>query len=292
MKNKAPRRTGPFTQSDSLSAYFQDIRFSHKLTDQEEKTLAARIRAGDRRALNELVQANLKFVVAVCRQYENRGLPLVDLISEGNLGLLRAAERFDATRNCRFISYAVWWIRQGVVAALADQSRSVRITTSTATRLHQLAKASQKLTQKLGREPSVEELELETGLHSGRIRTYMMLMASELSLDGDLGGGADGMEADSNSGTEAAADDFHGKRALGHLLEGLDDREREVLNLYYGLKHGEAFNLPQMARMLGLSKERVRQIKESAVAKLKSLFRRTSKYPCLSPAKPMTNAKP
>jgi RNA polymerase primary sigma factor len=287
MKEQTRRRFEVLNSVDPITAYCHDIRDSNKLTTAQEKALAARIRAGDRRALNELVQANLKFVVAVSRQYENRGLPLIDLISEGNLGLIRAAERFDSNVECRFISYAVWYIRQGLTQALADQTRAVRLTTSTATRLHQLAKASQRLSQRLGREPSLEELELETGMHSGRIRTYMMLMASELSLDRE---GADSLESGSLEGSEAGVEAFHGKRALTHLLNGLDAREREVLDLYYGLKHGEAFNLPQMAKMLGISKERVRQIKEMSVAKLKKLFLLSSKYPCLpldrSAAKP------
>lgn len=290
MKNPA-RGPGHFPQNDSLSAYFRDIRASHKLTDAEEKALAKRIQAGDRRALNELVQANLKFAVAVCRQYENRGLPIADLISEANLGLIRAAERFDGLMDCRFISYAVWWIRQGVTQALADQSRSVRLSTSVTTRLHHLARSSQKLSQRLGREPSVEELELETGLHANRIRTYQMLMSPETSLDredGEFGC----LEAASGEGTEASVDEFHGKRALGQLLTGLDMREREVLDLYFGLRHGEAFNLPQMAKMLGLSKERVRQIKEKAVAKLKAVFKRNSKYPCLPPVRSSLAPKP
>lgn len=280
MKDQTRRNYGSFTANDPLVAYCHDIRNSHKLTADREKALAVRIRAGDRRALNELVQANLKFVVAVCRQYEHRGLPLADLISEGNLGLIRAAERFDSLQECRFISYAVWWIRQAILTALADQSRSVRITTTTAMRLHKLAKTSQKLSQRLGREPSVEELELETGMHAGRIRTYMMLLASETSLDKEGNEAAEGLTANSGEGTEAGAEIFHGKRVLDNLLDGLDEREREVLDLYYGLKHGETANLPQMARKLGLSKERVRQIKEKAVAKLNALFLRASKYPC------------
>lgn len=281
-----PRKSGS-SPLDPVSAYCHDIRDTGKLSPDRERELAARIRAGDRRALNELVQANLKFVVAVCRQYENRGLPLADLISEGNLGLIRAAERFDSHQDCRFISYAVWWIRQAILTALADQSRSVRITTSTAMRLHRLTKAAQKLSQRLGREPSVEELELETGMHAGRIRTYLMLLAAEARLD------AEGYElGETAQGTESSADSFHGKRVLDNLLLGLDDRERAVLDLYYGLKHGESANLMQMARVLGLSKERVRQIKEKAVAKLKALFLRNSKYPCTPTGKIPAADKP
>jgi RNA polymerase primary sigma factor len=277
MKRDSVRRPAPlFIDEDPLLAYFRDIKDSHKLTWKEEKALAARIRLGDRGAINELVNANLKFVVAVCRQFENRGLPLIDLINEGNLGLIRAAERFDENQECRFISYAVWWIRQGVTTALADQTRAVRLSTSTTTRMRQVGAATRRLTQRMGREPSVEELELETGMQAGAIRGYLRLLKPSVSLDG-LPEGLEGIAADS---TEAFAERFHAKRAMDRLLKGLSAREREVVDMYFGLKHGETRNLPQMARLLGLSKERVRQIKEKAMAKLKVLMTLNAKYPC------------
>jgi RNA polymerase primary sigma factor len=238
--------------------------------------------------LNELVQANLKFVVAVCRQYENRGLPLQDLINEGNLGLIRAAERFSMHRDCRFISYGVWWIRQALMTALADQTRAVRLSTSTTGRMHKLNRASQKLGQRLGRDPSVEELELETGMQADRIRAYLNLMAAPVSLDrnadgGDAGDFVEGLAVDSGAGTEAELDRFHAKRAVDQLLKGLESRERDVLGMYYGLDHGRTWNLPEMAKRMGLSKERVRQIKRKAIAKLKVLMMLTAKYPCIPP---------
>jgi RNA polymerase primary sigma factor len=277
MKREPARLTIPlFLDEDPLLAYFRDIKDSHKLTWKEEKELAVRIRMGDRRAVNELVTANLKFVVAVCRQYGNRGLPLIDLINEGNLGLIRAAERFDEKQECRFISYAVWWIRQAVTTALSDQTRAVRLSTSTTTRMRQVAAAARKLSQRLRREPSVEELELETGIQSGTLRDYLRLLDHSVSLDSL----PEGLAGDSGDSTEAFAERFHTKRAMGRLLKGLSPREREVLDLYFGLKHGESRNLPQMAKLLGLSKERVRQIKEKAIAKLKVLLILGAKYPC------------
>lgn len=275
-RETAPRSAALFSEQDPLLAYFKDIRDTHKLSSREEKALARRIRLGDRRALNELVQANLKFVVAVCRQFEGRGLPLIDMISEGNLGLIRAAERFDEHQDCRFISYAVWWIRQAVSAALADQSRSVRLSTSTTGRMRQLASASRKLAQRLGREPSVEELELETGMQADSIRAYMRLFDPAISLDR----APEGLAERRSDTTESSAERFHAKRAMEQVLKSLGPREREVLDLYFGLRHGEAWNLPQMARRLGLSKERVRQIKEKAIAKLKTLLLLNAKYPC------------
>jgi RNA polymerase primary sigma factor len=277
MNRESARRSAfPFTEDDPLLAYFRDIKGSEKLTSKQEKDLATRIRQGDRRAVNELVQANLKFVVAVCRQYENRGMPLIDLISEGNLGLIRAAKRFDEKQQCRFISYAVWWIRQAVMTALSDQSRSVRLSTSTTGRMRQLMASSRKLSQRLGREPSVEELELETGMHATRIRAYLRLLDPAISMESL----PEGLETRDSDSTEAFAERFHAKRAMDQILKGLSAREREVLDLYFGLRHGESTNLPQMARRLGLSKERVRQIKEKAIAKLKVLLMLNAKYPC------------
>jgi RNA polymerase primary sigma factor len=275
-RDYARRSAALFTEADPLIAYFHDIKGTDKLSSRQEKELAKRIRAGDRRAVNELVQANLKFVVAVCRQYENRGMPLIDLISEGNLGLMRAAQRFDEKQGCRFISYAVWWIRQAVMTALSDQSRSVRLSTSTTGRMRRLTVISRKLAQRLGREPSAEELELETGMQAGSIRAYLGLLGPSVSLESLPEGLEDGAE----DSTEAFAERFHAKRAMDQLLKGLSAREREVLDLYFGLRHGEVANLPQMARRLGLSKERVRQIKEKAIAKLKTLLLLSAKYPC------------
>jgi RNA polymerase primary sigma factor len=203
-------------------------------------------------------------------------MPLIDLISEGNLGLIRAAQRFDEKQECRFISYAVWWIRQAVMTALSDQSRSVRLSTSTTGRMRQLMSSSRKLSQRLGREPSVEELELETGMHAGSIRAYLRLLDPAISLESL----PEGLQAPDSESTEAFAERFHAKRAMDQLLKGLNAREREVLDLYFGLRHGESANLPQMARRLGLSKERVRQIKEKAIAKLKVLLLLNAKYPC------------
>lgn len=286
-----------FHEADPLTAYLQDIRSTQKLTSRQERDLAVRIQLGDRWAVNALVQANLKFVVAVCRQYENRGLPLVDLINEGNLGLMRAAERFSLHHDCRFISYGVWWIRQALMVALADQTRVVRLSTSTTGKMHKLNQASKKLGQSLGRDPSVEELELETGMQANRIRAYLDLMAAPLSLDRKADGEGsgdfvDGLAVDSESGTQAEVERFHAKRAMNQLLMGLDSREREVLDMYYGLKYGMTWNLPEMAKRMGLSKERVRQIKAKAIAKLKVLMTLTAKYPCVPPGHIPAWAKP
>ena len=286
MRNTHSHTSGFIQNTDPIAAYIHDIRDSHKLTSREEKALAVRIRQGDRSATRKLVEANLKFVIAVARQYENRGLPLIDLISEGNLGLMRAAARFDETQDCRFISYAVWWIRQALVTALADQSRAYRLTTSVTTKLHRLTQASQKLAQRLGRDPSVEELELETGMHAGSIRTYMKLLNSTLSLNVQQEGGTsefqDALAENPESGTEAQMGRFLAKRAVDKLIRGLDKREREILQLYFGLDAGQTMDLTQLASKLGMSKERVRQIKDKAMGKLKSFLRMTAKYPCMA----------
>jgi RNA polymerase primary sigma factor len=280
------RQARLFTDPDPLTAYLHDIRDTRKLSSRREKELAARIQLGDGRALNELVQANLKFAVAVCRRYENRGLPLSDLINEGNLGLMRAAERFSPDHDCRFTAYAARWIRQALMAALSDPTRVVRLSTSTVGMLRKLNQASRKLAQRLGRKPSVCELELETGMEAGRIRACLDLMASPLSPDRKADGGcagefAEGVAADPES--DAELERFYAKLAMDRLLKGMERRGRGVLGMYYGLKQGRIPNLSGMMKRLGLSGEWVRQIKAKAIAKLKALMMLTAKYPCVPP---------
>ena len=273
-----------FGETNPVAGYLREIAGTAKLTTKAEKLLAARIRAGDRTAKNALVQANLKFVVAVCRNYENQGLPLGDLINEGNLGLMRAADRFDENQECRFISYAVWWIRQGIMNALAEQTRDVTLSTATTSAIHRIGKAIRALSQSLGREPSVEELELETGMKALRIRDCLNLMGPSLSMDYPTGIG-DGTFADSvpegrESGTEDILDRFRTRRALETVIKNLDRRERQVIESLYGIGSENVVSLQSLADRLGVSKERVRQLKVKALAKLRGFLNLSSHYPC------------
>lgn len=272
-----------FGEHNPVASYLKDIRLSSKLTSKEEKALAARIRRGDRKALHTLVQANLKFVVAVCRNYENQGLPMADLINEGNLGLMRAADRFDENQDCRFISYAVWWIRQSITTAMADQTRTVRLSTTTTSAIGKIKAAIRHLTQRLGREPTAEEVELETGYNASRVKTCVRLMQKSLPLDffTDRDGEAlQGTLADeSDSGTAAIVEHFQTKRALDRALKTLDVREREVIRLYFGMESDYGADLQSLAMRFGVTKESVRQIKIKALAKLKVLMKMMAKYP-------------
>ena len=273
--------------SDPIAAYMQDIMTSTKLTAEEEKTLARRIRKGDKHALHLLVQANLKFVVAVCRNYGNQGLPMADLINEGNLGLMEAARRFDETKKFRFISYGVWWIRQAILNALAKQSRPISVPPSTTATIHKINVASKVLAQRLGRQPSPEELELETGLRSQRIRECQGLESHHLSLnypsakDGNTEF-QDALADESESRTERIIEVFETGRVLDALMNRLDGHEREVLSLYFGIGNGDMQSLADIANRFGVSRECIRQLKKKGILKLRRAFKAESSVPNLS----------
>jgi RNA polymerase primary sigma factor len=281
------RESGLFGETNPVAAYLREISRTGKLSSKAEKILAVRIRQGDKAARNQLVQANLKFVVAVCRNYAGQGLPMGDLINEGNLGMMRAAARFDEHQGCRFISYAVWWIRQGILNALAEQSRVFSLSASTTSAMHRIGRSIRLLSQKLGREPSVEELELETGYKAERIKDCLDLMGPSLSLDYTAKSGegsfGDSLEDAGESATENQLDRFQTRRAIEAVVQGLDRRERQVIESLFGLGTGNSDSLRSLAANLGISKERVRQLKARALIKLKFLLVLTAKYPCLSP---------
>jgi RNA polymerase primary sigma factor len=264
--------------TDPFAAYLKEIKGNRKLDSKEEKILAARIHRGDNAAFRTLVEANLKFVVLVCRRYENQGLPLIDLINEGNLGLMRAASRFDESRDLKFISYAVWWIRQGIMEALSKQSRSISTPPNTGAVIHTINKASRKLEQKLGRRPSPEELELETGMDAKRIREYQRIAEPMLSLNYETEDGNTGLldklSDISDSGTEQEIERFEARETAQWLLASLDDREKEIMTLYFGIRSGHPVSLDEICIRFGVCKERIRQIKNETLLKLKRKLRR------------------
>jgi RNA polymerase primary sigma factor len=258
---------------DGETAYLESIRNSKKLTRAEERDVAERIQNGDKRAVNILVSANLKFVVSVCRNYRNRGLPFGDLINEGNLGLIRAAQRFDATKEFRFISYAVWWIRQGILVALAEQTRFLKVAPGRIHTVRKIAAAGRKLEQILGRTPSLAELATETGLVEAKILEFTQLSAKAVSMSApSLDGGPgleDTLEDQNGVATDDSADGYLLRKNTGLLLESLDDRKSEVLKMYFGLGAQLALPLSEIAARLNLTRERVRQIKASALTLLR-----------------------
>ncbi len=257
-----------------VSTYIREISQNKSLTLAQEAELARRIRTGDKQALNTLVNANLKFVLAVCRNYQYQGLPLGDLINEGNLGLIRAAKRFDETMNFKFISYAVWWIRQAILSALADQSRVINLPPSRVGVIHKMGKTSVKLEQKLSRAPTVSELAEEMGVGINDIHECLQLSASPMSLDAPVKDGEDGRLEDVLEDPNVESPDkstiaLSLREEMKEVLCSLDEREQKVVCLYYGIGLQTTYTLEEIAQRFELTRERVRQIKEKALKRLR-----------------------
>jgi RNA polymerase primary sigma factor len=257
-----------------LSLYLREIGGGRNLTLGEEADLAMRIRQGDRRALNKLINANLKFVVSVCRNYQNQGLPMTDLINEGNLGLIRAAKRFDETKHFKFISYAVWWIRQAILQALAEQSRIVNIPLNRVSAIHRLGKSGIQLEQKLGRSLSNSELSYQLSVAEKEVQECIQLSAIPLSLESPLQSDEEGKLGDLLKDENAESPDASClvnslKSEVRQVLGTLEDREEEVVKLYFGIDVDTGYTLEEIGHRFNLTRERVRQIKEKALKRLK-----------------------
>lgn len=259
---------------NGLSLYLREISRSKNLSLDEEAGLALRIRQGDRRALNKLITANLKFVVSVCRNYQNQGLPLTDLINEGNLGLIRAAKRFDETKHFKFISYAVWWIRQAILQALAEQSRIINIPLNRVSAIHRIGKAGIRLEQKLGRSVSPMELSGHLSLQESEITECVQLSSNPVSLEAPLQTDEEGRLGDvlkdekCESPEEPVMRD-NLRNEVRNVLGTLGQREEEVVRLYFGIGVDTGYTLEEIGVRFNLTRERVRQIKEKALKRLK-----------------------
>lgn len=257
----------------SLSAYLKEIGRNRILTRIEELALFDRIAKGDARAYNRLITANLKFVVSVSRQFRNRGLPMTDLISEGNLGLIRAAQKFDGTHRCRFISYAVWWIRQRIMRALAEQSRSITLPVAKAAAMRRIAAAEKIMTQRHARIPTPGELADYLDLGEKEVMD-LIRFGRESSLDPDDRSGQ-GVEADafpadgSAEDPEMAAMGESLRREVWDALEGLKESEREVLRLQFGIGSTKPMNLEEICSLLGITRAKVRKIRSEAINRLR-----------------------
>ncbi len=268
--------------SDSLEKYLQEIGKVEMVTPEEEVILAQKIRQGDQAALERLVSANLRFVVSVAKQYQNKSLSLNDLINEGNLGLVKAAQRFDESKGFKFISYAVWWIRQSIIKALAEQSRLVRLPSNKLGSLMKINKAFSDLEQQYEREPSPEELAAFLDVKPEEIENTLGISGTHVSFDAPF------QEGESNSlldviqdGNAEQADrkmDYQDslKRETELSLASLSKTQRDVIRLHYGLSGNEAMSLDDIGESLNLSKERVRQIRDQAITKLRSSTRSKS----------------
>ncbi|AJA67956.1 sigma-70 family RNA polymerase sigma factor [Myroides odoratimimus] len=265
-------------ETASLDKYLQEIGKVDLITADEEVELAQRIKAGDQRALEKLTKANLRFVVSVAKQYQNQGLTLPDLINEGNLGLIKAAQRFDETRGFKFISYAVWWIRQSILSALAEQSRIVRLPLNKIGSINKINKMYALLEQSNERPPSAEEIAVELDMTVNDVKESMKNSGRHLSMDAPLVEGEDSNLYDVLRSGESPNPDrelIHEslRTEIERALETLTPREADVVRLYFGLGDQHPMTLEEIGETFDLTRERVRQIKEKAIRRLKHTSR-------------------
>tara|TARA_Y100000817_G_scaffold98244_1_gene76634 strand:- start:1241 stop:2293 length:1053 start_codon:yes stop_codon:yes gene_type:complete len=258
----------------SLSKYLQEISRYEPLSPDREVELAIRVKEGDRRALKELTEANLRFVVSVAKDYQGQGLPLTDLINEGNLGLIKAAERFDETRGFKFISYAVWWIRQSVLQALAEHSRIVRLPLNRVGTISKINKASERLEQEFERSPRADELAHQLEMKITEINDAQRIARRHHSLDTPFSDDEKNSLLDviADSNTEDPDLELHMnslEKEVKDALDTLKDREKDVIKMYFGIDREYALTLNEIGEEFGLTRERVRQIKEKAIRRLR-----------------------
>lgn len=261
-------------ETASLDKYLQDIGKEELITAEQEVILAQQIKAGDQTALEKLTKANLRFVVSVAKQYQNQGLSLPDLINEGNLGLIKAAKRFDETRGFKFISYAVWWIRQSILQALAEQSRIVRLPLNQVGSLNKIKKVSSRLEQIYERPPSADEIAESLEVPEHKIQAAMKISTRYVSVDAPLTSDEDlkfldVFISDDTLPTDTGLMKESLGREIQRSLATLSEKERDVINLYYGIGTNHEFTLEEIGARFDLTRERVRQIKEKAIRRLK-----------------------
>ena len=266
-------------ESQSLEKYLQEIGKVDLITPEEEVQLAIRIKQGDLRALDRLTKANLRFVVSVAKQYQNQGLSLPDLINEGNLGLIKAAQRFDETRGFKFISYAVWWIRQSILQSLAEQSRIVRLPLNKVGLTNRINKAFQQLEQEYEREPSAEELAEMLELDTDEVTATLSMSSRHVSMDSPISEGEDSTLIDVmiNPNSESADEQIDHKDSLKleieRSLNTLTERQQEVIRFFFGIGIDHPMSLEDIGERFSLTRERVRQIKDKAITKLRNASR-------------------
>jgi RNA polymerase primary sigma factor len=265
-------------EEGSLDQYLRDISVYPLISRDEEAALARLIRVNDQEALDKLVRSNLRFVVSVAKKYQNQGVSLSDLINEGNLGLIRAAHKFDETKGIKFISYAVWWIRQAILQALAEQSRIVRVPLNRAGTLHRIGKRAAALLQELGREATHAEIAHGMDITEEEVAKTMSISQATLSLDAPMAPGEDNKLLDYLPDTmNPTPDEQIFVKALTESIEEalshLKERESKILRLYFGLDGNEPMTLEEIGALLGITRERVRQIKEKALSRLRHVSR-------------------
>jgi len=260
--------------SQSLDKYLTEISREEMINAEQEVELAKKIKKGDQRALDQLVRANLRFVVSVSKQYQNQGLTLPDLINEGNLGLIKAAQRFDETRGFKFISYAVWWIRQSILQAIAEQSRIVRLPLNQVGSLNKINKAYAQLEQRFERPPVADELASALEIPEEKVKDTMSVAGRHVSVDAPLKEDEDFSLLDLISNNESPSADGELmreslQREIERSLETLTERERDVIRLFFGIGMNHGLTLEEIGDKFDLTRERVRQIKEKAIRRLR-----------------------
>ena len=264
--------------TQSLDKYLHEIGKVDLLTAEEEVALARIIKEGDLEALNRMIKANLRFVVSVSKQYQNQGLSLPDLINEGNLGLIKAAQRFDETRGFKFISYAVWWIRQSILQALAEQARIVRLPLNKIGSINKINKTFSRLEQRFEREPSNDEIAKELDISLKDVKTSILSSGRHISMDAPLAYGEDGNMYDviynkDLPGPDRSLLNDSLRKEIERALTTLSQREGDIVRLYFGLNRNQAHTLEEIGEKFGLTRERVRQLKEKAIRRLKHTSR-------------------
>jgi len=260
-------------ESDSLDRYLQEIGHEEMISAEEEVELARRIREGDHKALEKLTKANLRFVVSVAKQYQNQGLSLPDLINEGNVGLIKAAEKFDETRGFKFISYAVWWIRQSILQAIAEHSRIVRLPLNQVGSVNKVNRALSEFEQEFERRPSIDEIADKTDMPEEKVLDVMKINKREVSVDAPFNDGDGNTYLDILPNTSTPSTDSELlqqslRNEIAAALKSLNDREKKVIEAFFGINQQEQ-TLEEIGNKLGLTRERVRQIREKAIRKLR-----------------------
>ncbi|HHS49590.1 MAG TPA: RNA polymerase sigma factor RpoD/SigA [candidate division Zixibacteria bacterium] len=272
------RSGGGFEIDRSLEIYLKEIAKTPLVSADEEVELAKRYHSGDKEALGKLVKANLRFVVSIAKQYQNQGLSLADLINEGNIGLIKAAKRFDEKRGFKFISYAVWWIKQSILQALAEQSRIVRLPINRVSTIHKIGKANSKLEQKHGRPPTKSEIAEQLNIKEKDVSEALRISGAHVSLDMPF------VDGESNSLKDIIEDDHCPspdkdlvmtamKNEIERVLSTLSEREAEIVSMYYGLNRERSLTLDEIGERFNLTRERIRQIKDKALKRLRHTTR-------------------
>ena len=269
---------------DAMKHYLREIQKTTLLTAEDEKELAARIDRGDKAARDRMIESNLRLVVKIAKRYINRGLPFIDLIEEGNIGLIKAVERFKLSKECRFSTYATWWIRQSIERALVNQSRIIRLPVHVSDDINRMLKVTRILVQQLNREPSIKEVSAEMGVNPAYVRRLMVLLKKTYSIEMPMGENndyflIDTIEDTSTLSPETLLEDINKFERVSEWLEELSDNERKIITMRFGLEDKEPQTLDTIGRSFGVTRERIRQIEAKSLEKLRKMLQASSPKP-------------